>query len=118
MSAAGMPCPLIAAIIFVMSAAFARSAPEAVLASDETPSESCALSGTVSTEPWPVTTIACAGVAGDAPTAPPAPARRATTATARTAAERMSLLYAAGRMPRHTSGQAEALTLTLQRPTG
>src|SRR5712692_7897403 len=101
MSAAAIPCAFSAAITFVISTAFARSAAEAVFASLETPKESCARSGTVATEPLPDTTIECWVVAEDAPPAPAAPARRATTATARTASERIRPLYAAGRTGRH-----------------
>ena len=61
MSAAGMPWALIAAITFAISAALPRSAAAAVFASVATPSEICARSGTVFTEPWPVTTIECPG---------------------------------------------------------
>jgi hypothetical protein len=40
-----------------MSAAFARSAADALFAALETPRESCALSGVVATAPEPATTI-------------------------------------------------------------
>ena len=89
MSAAAIPCPLIAAITLAASAAFARRAADAVFASLETPNESCARSGTVATAPLPVTTIECWVAAAVVPPAPAAPARSATRATPITASDLM-----------------------------
>src|SRR3954470_20844167 len=102
MSAGAIPCAFTAAITFAISALFARSAPDGVFASAETPSEIWARSGTVRTEPCPVTTTVCEATAAEEPTAPPAPARSTTTRIPRDASLRMCLLYGADRTPCHT----------------
>src|SRR6266516_4412488 len=102
MSAGAIPWAFTAAITFAISAAFARRAADAVLASLETPNESCALSGTVATAPLPVTTIECWVAARVVPPAPAAPASNATEITAITVNDFIRLLYAANRTRRHT----------------
>src|SRR5438034_7194503 len=101
MSPTAIPCAFSAAITFVISAAFARKAAEAVFPAEVTPKEHCARSVTVETEPAPETTIECWVAARAPPPAPEAPARRATTTKPTTARVRMHPLYAADRTPCH-----------------
>src|SRR5438034_9833044 len=107
MSAAAIPWALSAAITFVISAASARSAAEAVLALVDTPNETCARSGTALIDPVPATTIACwtVGASVDALPEPAAPSSSTAQTEAMAAGGFMRRSYVAGRTPCHIQPQ-------------